>query len=259
MDRLLTIWDLFLNGYKVESLNVLSIIALSFGIAVIISKNPIESLIWLIGLFATISVYLIFVGLTYIGFSYLIVYIGAVSILFLFILMLINIRTSELQSNNWNSIPLALFVTTLLNQTLFQLLPYYIAILNGYKKINKNLYYLVPNKSNDTITNIFNKQEALAIISNTHNTTEYYVNENTSPSKVMYVTSNNWDGNMTETSHISTIGNILYTSYNIWLFIASVILILAMIGAIIITIEPRVNDMNNIMPANNMIMKKKKI
>ena len=53
----------------------------------------------------------------------------------------------------------------------------------------------------------------------------------------MYVTSNNWDGNLTETSHISTIGNVLYTSYNMWLFIASIILLLAMTGAIIITIK----------------------
>ena len=72
-------------------------------------------------------------GLNFIGFSYLIVYIGAVSILFLFILMLINIRTSELQSNNVNSIPLALFITILLNYTLFQLLPYYITYINNYR------------------------------------------------------------------------------------------------------------------------------
>nr|YP_009160663.1 NADH dehydrogenase subunit 6 [Hirsutella minnesotensis]AKR17992.1 NADH dehydrogenase subunit 6 [Hirsutella minnesotensis] len=229
-----TIYDTILNGYSVEYLDLLSIIALFFGIAVIINKNPIASLMCLIGLFASISVYLILAGLTFIGFSYLIVYIGAVSILFLFILMLINIRTSELQSNNWNSIPLALFVTTLLNYTLFKILPYYIAILNGYNnKINQNLYYLVANTK--STTNTFNGQEVIAITSNTQNTSEYYVN--TSLSKVMYVTSNNWDGNMTETSHMSTIGNILYTSYNIWLFIASIILLLAMIGAIIITIK----------------------
>ncbi len=227
MGHLLTIYDT-LNGYSVEYLDIISIIALFFGIAVIINKNPIASLLCLIGLFASISVYLILAGLTFIGFSYLIVYIGAVSILFLFILMLINIRTSELQSNNWNSIPLALFVTTLLNYTFFQLLPYYIAILNGYNnKINKNLYYLIPN-TNGTITNTFNRQEVLDITRHTE------VNVNT---KVMYVTSNNWDGNMAETSHMSTIGNILYTSYNIWLFIASIILLLAMIGAIIITIK----------------------
>ena len=57
----------------------------------------------------------------------------------------------------------------------------------------------------------------------------------------MFVTSNSWDGNMAETSHISTIGNILYTSYNMWLFIASFILLLAMVGAIIITIKQERN------------------
>jgi NADH-ubiquinone oxidoreductase chain 6 len=53
----------------------------------------------------------------------------------------------------------------------------------------------------------------------------------------MFVTSNNWDGTITETSHISTIGNIMYTSYNMWLFITSIILLLAMVGAIVITIK----------------------
>ena len=53
----------------------------------------------------------------------------------------------------------------------------------------------------------------------------------------MFVSSNSWDGNMAETSHISAIGNILYTSYNMWIFMASFILLLAMTGAIIITIK----------------------
>jgi NADH-ubiquinone oxidoreductase chain 6 len=100
MNQLLSTYDILSNGYTVEFLDILSIIALIFGITVITNKNPISSLLSLIGLFASISVYLILSGLTFIGFSYLIVYIGAVSILFLFILMLINIRTSELQSNN---------------------------------------------------------------------------------------------------------------------------------------------------------------
>jgi NADH-ubiquinone oxidoreductase chain 6 len=77
-----------------------SLIVLFSGIAVIIIKNPIGSLIALIAVYGFISIYLMFTGLTFIGFSYIIVYIGAVSILFLFILMLIDIRTSELQINN---------------------------------------------------------------------------------------------------------------------------------------------------------------
>lgn len=213
MYQLYTIYDIVYSGYTVEVLDLLSIIALLFGIAVIINKNPIGSLLFLIGLFATISVYLILAGLTFIGFSYLIVYIGAVSILFLFILMLINIRTSELQSNNSNSIPLALFILILLNYTIFQVLPYYLTTLNTYNsKIDNKLYSLSGNSSNLLDGNINN---------------------------IMFVTSNNWDGNMTETSHISAIGNLLYTSYNMWLFIASLILLLAMVGAIIITIKEK--------------------
>jgi NADH-ubiquinone oxidoreductase chain 6 len=143
MDKLLTVYEYFSNGYVPSTLDIISVMALLCGIAIIVNKNPIVSIIFLIGLFASISVYLILLGLTFIGLSYLIVYIGAVSILFLFILMLINIRTSELQSNNSNSISLGLFITILSNFTLFQILPYYMAILNNYSnKLNTILYYL---------------------------------------------------------------------------------------------------------------------
>ncbi len=219
MDQLVTVYEIFSNGYLTGSLDIISLMALFCGIAIIINKNPIISIIFLIGLFASIAVYLILLGLTFIGLSYLVVYIGAVSILFLFILMLINIRTSELQSNNKNSIPLGLFITLLSNFTLFQLLPYYMAILNNYSnKLNTIIYYLPWNKYTDVV-NYINK------------------NININNANVMFVSSSNWDGNMAETSHISTLGNILYTSHNMWIFMASFILLLAMVGAIIITIK----------------------
>src|SRR5690348_1366940 len=114
-EKLLVIYDVISNGYKTESLELISTLALLTGTIVIIIKNPISSLMCLIGLFGVISIYLILAGLNFIGSSYLIVYIGAISILFLFILMLINIRTSELLSNNINSVPLALLIIILLN------------------------------------------------------------------------------------------------------------------------------------------------
>jgi NADH-ubiquinone oxidoreductase chain 6 len=219
VDQLVTVSEIFSNGYLTGSLDLISVMALLCGIAIIVNKNPIISIIFLIGLFASIAIYLILLGLTFIGLSYLIVYIGAVSILFLFILMLINIRTSELQSNNKNSIPLGLFITLLSNFTLFQLLPYYMAILNNYSsKLNTIIYYLPWNKYID-IVNYINK------------------NININNANVMFVSSNSWDGNMAETSHISALGNILYTSHNMWIFMASFILLLAMVGAIIITIK----------------------
>ena len=75
--------------------------------------NREKYFIWLIIasvilLFSNISCYLIFIGIVFIGLSYLLVYVGAVSILFLFILMLINIRVSELIGDTNNNIPLAI-------------------------------------------------------------------------------------------------------------------------------------------------------
>jgi len=137
-----TIIENLTNGYSIEALDILSLLALLAGVIVITTKNPIGSLISLICLFGLIATYLIFCGLTFIGFSYLIVYIGAVSILFLFILMLINIRSSELQSNNSNSIPLALFLVLLINYILYEILPYSLTILNNRTNIISNTIYL---------------------------------------------------------------------------------------------------------------------
>lgn len=47
-----------------------------------------------------------------------------------------------------------------------------------------------------------------------------------------------WDGVLSETNHITSIGNIMYTDVAIWLIITSIILLLAMVGAIVITIKP---------------------
>jgi NADH-ubiquinone oxidoreductase chain 6 len=156
MNNLFIIGENFTNGYRVEILNIISIFVILCGIFVIISKNPIISVLFLIGLFAGVSSYLIILGLSFIGLSYLIVYIGAVSILFLFILMLINIRISELQSNTSNSIPLAITIAVLFNYPLFQLLPYDIAILSNYNNyLNNILYNISINKySNNYLNNL---------------------------------------------------------------------------------------------------------
>ena len=53
------------------------------------------------------------------------------------------------------------------------------------------------------------------------------------------VTSVSWDGYLAETSHITSIGNILYSNYSIWLIITSIILLLAMIGCITITLKEK--------------------
>jgi NADH-ubiquinone oxidoreductase chain 6 len=145
MNNLFVLFETYTNGYNTNILDIITLFAILSAILVIISKNPVVSVLFLIGLFASISSYLLMIGLSFLGLSYLIVYIGAVSILFLFILMLINIRISELQSNTGNSIPLAIGIAVSFNYPLFQLLPYDIAILNNYGSasigfLNKILY-----------------------------------------------------------------------------------------------------------------------
>ena len=109
MYYLISIVDDF-QGFLITFLDLIIVLCILSGIFIIISKNPIISVLHLILLFSSVSCYLIFLGIKFIGISYLLVYVGAVSILFLFILMLINIRISELISDTNNSIPLAILV-----------------------------------------------------------------------------------------------------------------------------------------------------
>jgi NADH-ubiquinone oxidoreductase chain 6 len=115
--------ETFTNGSNHSLLTFVSLASIFSGIFVIISKNPIVSVLFLIGLFLNIAGYLMLLGINFIGLSYLLVYVGAVSILFLFILMLINVRISELTTDNSNSIPLAIMIGIFFNVTLYKLLP----------------------------------------------------------------------------------------------------------------------------------------
>jgi NADH-ubiquinone oxidoreductase chain 6 len=201
--------ETFTNGYQSGVLDLLSLICILSGILVIVSKNPVVSVLFLIGLFISISCYLIILGLNFIGLSYLLVYVGAVSILFLFILMLINVRISELSSETSNSLPLLIF-----------------GLVLGLSFPADNLSPL-----NGSLDGISNKNLDSNIINI----------EDITPKDIdlSYVTSKTWDGTLSETSHITTIGNILYSSHSIWLILTSIILLLAMVGAIVITIKQK--------------------
>lgn len=221
--------EIYTNGYRVEVLDIVSLVAVLCSILVIISKNPIVSVLFLIGLFLSIASYLMILGLNFIGISYLLVYVGAVSILFLFILMLINVRISELLSNTSNSIPLAIFITISFNYPLYQILPYSIASFNSYTiDLNNTLNDIWYNNYSDFFNKLFN-------LSGTE----------LDNGEIYFVTSKIWDGNLAETNHITSIGNIMYTSYSMWLILTSIILLLAMTGAIVITIKQKKNNINN--------------
>jgi len=145
MNSLFILIDQDSNGYIFELLDFLSLISILTGIFVIITKNPIISILFLICLFLSIASYLILLGMNFIGLSYLLVYIGAVSILFLFILMLINIRISELQSETSNSLPLALIMGFCFYYIIYDIIPvdiYKNKIINNIININEKLFFV---------------------------------------------------------------------------------------------------------------------
>jgi NADH-ubiquinone oxidoreductase chain 6 len=175
-----------INGLYPIVLDVLSLIAIFSGVLVITTKNPIVSVLFLISLFLVIAVYLIMVGMHFIGLAYLLVYIGAIAILFLFTIMLMNIRVSELLSYTNNSIPLAIIFSIIMYNSLYWISTPVAGTLN------------------------------LAIDMSS---------------------SYKWDGVLVSSSHIASVGNIMYSSHSIWLIIVGFILLLAMVGTIIITLS----------------------
>jgi len=232
MFTLITIWENFTAGYKAEYLDIISFISITCSILIIVTKNPIVSALYLIGLFISISAYLIFIGLNFIGLSYLLVYVGAVSILFLFILMLINVRISELTTNTSNSLPLVIIISFLFFSSLYNIIP------NGYTTSYNYIYYMI-NLAFNNIKDIFSNS-----------------NIESDNGVISFVTSSTWDGNLSETSHITSIGNIMFTSFSIWLILTSIILLLAMIGAIVITIKQKDSPYDGIdFPVINLLRK----
>jgi NADH-ubiquinone oxidoreductase chain 6 len=64
-------------------------------------------------------------------------------------------------------------------------------------------------------------------------------NLNYDNTNIFFVSSNNWDNYIVDIIDITSIGNVMYTNYSIWLLITSVILLLAMVGSIVITIKQK--------------------
>jgi NADH:ubiquinone oxidoreductase subunit 6 (subunit J) len=81
--------------------SLLPLFAIITGIFVISTKNAIISVFNLIVLYILVAFYLIYIGMTYLGISYIIIYIGAIAILFLFIIMMIDIEVVEKRNNNY--------------------------------------------------------------------------------------------------------------------------------------------------------------
>ena len=166
---------------------IFSLIAIVSAIMVTVSKNTVHSVFFLILDFISISCLFIMIGAEFLGMIMLIVYVGAVAVLFLFVVMMLNVAQ---QKNQWllsedssGHIPIGLIISALI---FFEL----IIVIGGWK--------YKPDLFNS------NNLDISSELSNTH-----------------------------------SLGQILYTDYIHVFQISGMILLIAMIGAIVLTFRQR--------------------
>jgi len=203
-------------------LDFLAIGAIFSGILVIISKNPVISVLFLISVFVFVAGYLVILGVGFIGISYLIVYVGAIAILFLFVIIILNLQLAELSGTEYTqNLPLGFIVGSLF---LFEL----------SSNIPKTFIDASLN-SIDNITILFNNlslgifQWFNSLILGLDKTIDIYITFNPISVDITY----------TNFLQIQSLGQIIYTNASIWLILTSVILILSIVGPITLSINKK--------------------
>jgi len=83
-------------------------------VAVIFARNPVHSVLWLIMAFFNAAGLMLILGAEFIAMLLVIVYVGAVAVLFLFIVMMLNIDFAQLRSGFTRNMPFGLLVALVL-------------------------------------------------------------------------------------------------------------------------------------------------
>lgn len=175
---------------------------------VITSKNPVISVLFLISVFVSSAIYLMFTGISFIGISYIIVYVGAIAILFLFILMMINIKLTdilEVGSDYTKNLPLALIIGAL----------FIVAIASSITNLNLFRTSILQLMNNVVVTGISEMNSAVA------------VQTTIAPVQV--------DSYLRDFTQIESLGHNLYTNSALLLIITSFILLLSMLAPIMLS------------------------
>lgn len=196
-------------------LDLLAFGAVLSGILVITSVNPVISVLFLISVFVNAAGYLVLLGVGFVGISYLIVYVGAIAILFLFVVMMLNISITEIVSvghEYTKNIPLGFIVGTV----------FFFEILSVIPTATTNIGELP--------LGLFTYLNGLLLGVNT-SITNSDVN--------MAFANINADNAFSSNIQIEAIGQGLYTYGSVWLLLASFILLLAMVGPIALCLRPR--------------------
>jgi NADH-ubiquinone oxidoreductase chain 6 len=205
-------------------INILAFGTLLSSIFSITSKNPVVSVIFLISTFVQAAVYLILIGINFVGISYIVIYVGAIAVLFLFVIMMINIKLTDILetgSQYTKNLPLAIAIGSLFIFIIFTIIPFNFNNVPALSVLLDNITILNSILSNSKIQSI--------------NLINFIVNNNIFLSLSDVI--------ITDFQQIEVLGHGLYTYGAILLIILSVILLLAMFAIIVIS---RSNKVNNI-------------
>lgn len=236
-------------------LEIITIISVIAALATITSTNPIIAIIFLITLFLNIAVYLILSGLNFIGLSYLLVYIGAITVLVLFIVMMIApdlSNTVETGTNYSKLLPSAAIIACLALSLFSIVVPSFVVDLSHfelYDLVIKSFSNIINSIlgmnsfSNSTLIGFINKNniydlsnlpsyldlwvptdELLSLTNKYNSFNGESIIQNTTPSALLY---NNLQ--------IQSVGSSIYGSYSIILILSSFLLLIALVTPIILT------------------------
>lgn len=217
---------------KTLFINLLAFGTLLSSILTITAKNPVISVIFLITTFVSAAGYLILIGIQFLGLSYIVIYVGAIAVLFLFVIMMINIKLTDILetgSQYTKNIPLAIIIGSLFLFIVFTIIPlnlYNVPSLSISLLNNLNILFLnssypsIGVQMTDTLfTNIINPIAQRGIGS------EF--------DKFSIISYN--DLYLINFQQIEVLGHTLYTYGSILLLLLSFILLLAMFATIVIS------------------------
>ncbi len=96
------------------SFYLFAVSALVGGLFTVISRNPVHSVLWLILAFISSAGFFVLLGAEFLAMLLLIVYVGAVAVLFLFVVMMLDVDFAELKAEMAKYMPLALLIGVIL-------------------------------------------------------------------------------------------------------------------------------------------------
>lgn len=215
---------------------LLSSLALISSLLVISSARTVLSIIWLVGVFILVAGVLSLSTLTYVALTYVIVYIGAIAILFLFVVQLLDQNVTKIRSEFAfyfkKSLPLALLLGLFLLIELGETLPSVSLaiessqVLPGFHWLGYKSFILLQNLDSGSLFNTdFSSQLLGPGQWNTYINLDS-INERNSGDSL--------DTFISITNQVKLFGEWLYGNASIALVIVSVILLLSMIGPIVI-------------------------